>query len=306
MNFIPTFFTILLLMLATQGLRAQGWKNNLALHFDTLRSGGHVALPSYAQDVSLANDLVDFVKPYLYDSIEIVRIKSRELLSMIASSSATTRSKAIEYLLEATQPADPVTTSVVMNTIKTFSRHDFNEQAKIHVRRLVTAEGSHLAEWMRVAAFLDLRDLMSQIRPFTQPGNRQALRWSALISLARMEEKSAGDEVLKRVKRLPVNDELIYNLFPDLVFTRNRSVLDYMIEVLHQDDKHCLSADAEREVQIPCGYRIMEQLAPVIEGFPVELDQAGDITTGDYPEALAIVRQWLLYHRDYGIDKVRY
>lgn len=306
MNLSPIFFTILLLTSTTQGLSAQTWKSDLTQYFDSLRSGVRVALPSSAHDFSAANDIVDFVKPYLYDSVEIVRVRSRELLFATASSSTAARAKAVDYLLEATQPIDPLTTGVVLNMIKTFSVHDFSEQAKANVRRLVTAEGSYLSEWMRVSAFLDLKDLIPHIRPYVQPGNRQALRWSALVSLARMEDRSAAEEVLKRVKRLPVNDDLIYNVFPDLLFTRNQSAIDYIIEVLHQDGEHCLSADAEREFQIPCGYRIMEQLAPVIEGFPVAVDDAGDITTSDYAGTLAMVRQWFLSHRDYGINKTRY
>lgn len=292
----------------SQQLHGQSSSEAVRHYFNTLRTGSRVALPAELHNAGSAKDLLQLVKPYLDDSVQSVRIKSRELLFIHASTTALpdVRRQAINYLLITTQPSDPTTTGLVLSRISAFDRDDFSDTAKANVRRLVLAEGSHLGEWFRVAAFLGMTDLIPHIRPYTQPGNRQSLRWPALLSLARLEEPSAAAEVVKRVKKLPVNDDLVYNIFPDLIFTRDRSAIGYMIEILFRDTRNCLSADAERETPIPCGYRIMEQLAPVIEGFPVQLDAAGDIQTDDYAAALDTVQQWLLAHRNYHIKKERY
>ena len=44
---------------------------------------------------------------------------------------------------------------------------------------------------------------------------------------------------------------------------------------------------------MPCGYRIMEYLAPVIKDFPLKTDASGDVITKDYEHALMQVREWL-------------
>ena len=103
-----------------------------------------------------------------------------------------------------------------------------------------------------------------------------------------------------------MNDNLVYNIFPDLVFTRRPEAIAFLIEEIGSNEKNCLSADVEREVSIPCGYRIMEQLAPVIEGFPFDLDESGDLKASNYPAALATVRQWFSDHKTYVILNSRY
>jgi hypothetical protein len=112
--------------------------------------------------------------------------------------------------------------------------------------------------------------------------------------------------MMRRARKLPVNDDVIYSIFPDLVYTRNKEAVSYMIEVLQRDDATCMSADAERQAPIPCGYRVMEQLAPIIKGYPLALDASGDIKTNDYVAALKTVREWFTKHPNYEILKDKY
>jgi len=79
-----------------------------------------------------------------------------------------------------------------------------------------------------------------------------------------------------------------------------------LIQTLNNDAKNCMSADAEHETKIPCAYRVMEMLAPVIEGYPLTVDESGDIVTNDYEDALKKVREWFVAHPDYKIDKSRF
>jgi len=138
------------------------------------------------------------------------------------------------------------------------------------------------------------------------PGNGQSIRWASLVSLARLGDASAIEEVDRRARKLPVNDDVVYSIFPDLVYTHNKQIIAYMVEVLQRDDAICMSADAERQAQIPCGYRIMEQLAPVIKGYPLQLDASDDIKTDDYVAALKTVREWFTKHPNYEILKDKY
>ncbi|NJO87362.1 MAG: hypothetical protein HC821_05150, partial [Lewinella sp.] len=57
-------------------------------------------------------------------------------------------------------------------------------------------------------------------------------------------------------------------------------------------NRNCTPADAETPGQIDCGYRLIEQLAPAIAGFPVQADAEGDLLTDDYAAALVAVRTW--------------
>ncbi|HEX8038201.1 MAG TPA: hypothetical protein VF490_03595, partial [Chryseosolibacter sp.] len=157
-----------------------------------------------------------------------------------------------------------------------------------------------------LAGYLGLRDLEPDIWQRSQPGNPIAIRWAAMLSLARLGNSEATAAIMKRVSKFPVNDDVVYELFPDLLYTRQPEAIAYMIAALQSDDPNCLSADAEKEKPIPCGYRIMELLAPVIAGYPLQVDQSGDLATSDYPKALQTVRAWFNHSTAYQILTDKY
>lgn len=49
--------------------------------------------------------------------------------------------------------------------------------------------------------------------------------------LARMGDEQAISTIMNRVQRIPVSDDVGYQLFPDLVYTRARPILNYLIEL---------------------------------------------------------------------------
>ena len=107
--------------------------------------------------------------------------------------------------------------------------------------------------------------------------------------------------MLAQIKQQPLNDDVVYELLPDLVYTRQKDALDYLVAIIQSDEKRCQSADPEAEQNIRCGYRVLELLAPVIADFPLTLDESGDLAVSDYPQALEEARRWLTEHEDYKI-----
>lgn len=289
-------------------MHAQEWQANIDTYFANIRAGASPDLPEEANNAELSDHILNSMVPYFRDSAESLRIKSYELCYHVATRSPlpAVRVKAVELLLSACTTGDAKATGIILDMLTTLDKNDFSQTAKAEVRQFLQDKIPHLSEWIKLAGFLNLREFIPRIRPYSQPGNPQSLRWAALLSLARMDEQWATAEVLMRVKRLPLNDDLVYRIFPDLVFTRQRAAIDHMIEVLHQDNGSCLPADAENEEAIPCGYRIMEQLAPVINGFPVQTGEGGDIVTTDYAAALSLVRRWFHKHKNYQLVVNRY
>ncbi len=103
-----------------------------------------------------------------------------------------------------------------------------------------------------------------------------------------------------------MTDAVVYEIFPDLVYTRSQEAITYLVEALNSDAKNCESANAESEEKIPCAYRVMEMLAPVIENYPLKLSESDDIETTDYPGALQKVRDWFKVNKGFKILKDRY
>jgi hypothetical protein len=286
----------------------QEWKTKFDAYFNNIRANTPTTLPVEINDNSLAEDILNSLEPYFIDSIASVRIRSYELCHFITSTSPTRaiRTLGVDLLLSACKSGDAQTTGIVLNMLKTFDNNDFSQTAKAYVSDALQDNAAHLAEWTKLAGFLDLRALIPRIKTYSQPGKTPALRWAALLSLARLQQAWAIEEIMVRVRRLPLNDDLVYRIFPDLIFTRQRAPIDYMVEVLHQDNASCLTADVENEQSIPCGYRVMEQLARVIDGFPLEVGEGGDVITADYPTALTLVRKWFRMNNNYHILENRF
>jgi hypothetical protein len=128
------------------------------------------------------------------------------------------------------------------------------------------------------------------------------VRWSALLAMARLGDDEAINQVMEKARKIKVNDAAIQQLFPDLVYTRQKIVLDYLVEVIQSDEANCESADNDNPTSILCGYRVMEQLAPAIKNYPLSLDASGDVKTWDYKKSLDQVRQWFAANKNYPIE----
>jgi hypothetical protein len=296
---------LLFLILAARAVTspAQGLKQEIDQYFDQVRQGNYPFTPGTLSSASHEEETLNILQSFLIDSSNAVRDKAYELVYAVASGSENNllRNEGVVMLLRACNDHDPGIRATALDLLTEFHRIDYNLPARDSLRKLIRSKVSPLDRLLKLAGFLHLTDLLPDIQPLAQRGNPFRLRWSALQSLARMGQPAAIRVMMERVERLPVNDDLVYKIFPDLIFTRQREPIAYVVEALQSDHKNCLSADVERELPIPCGYRIMEQLAPVIENFPLKLGESGDIKTNDYPAALDTVRQWFRIHQSYTI-----
>ena len=280
----------------------------LKIYFAEIREAKNPSIPAQVLLPENAKGVLAALPVYQYDTLVMVRSKVYTMLQQVGGGvkQSTLRQTAVSHLVQGCKDKDSGNAGLSLDYLTTFRKDDFSPASKDSIRNLVSKKTAHFDQVLKLAGFLELTDLKETIRPYTQAGNAQSIRWAALVSLSRMNDVSAINEVMKRVRKLPMNDDVVYKIFPDLVYTRNAEAIRYMVEAMQSDDKNCLSADAEREEPIPCGYRIMEQLAPVIEGYPLELDESGDIKTKDYTAALKKAREWFIKHKDYRILRDRF
>lgn len=303
-----TYLQVFLIVLATHVSHAQNIQELTSDYFQSIRSGKYPSIPAQLSLSGNADAILLALQPYLYDTLHTVRSGAYEITYLTAQASSRTsiRTLGIDILARASRDQDPGNVGLALDYLTEFTEKDFALSAKDTIRNLVRTHNPYSAQAIKLAGFLQLTDLKKEITPYMQPGNPTSLRWAAIISLARMGEPEAVKDMMKRVTKLPVNDNVVYEVFPDLIYTRQREAITYLVEALKSDVKNCLPADAEREAPIVCGYRIMEQLAPVIKDYPLQLDESGDIKTNNYEDALRIVRQWFETNREYKILNDRY
>jgi len=296
------------ILLTAFSSEAQDLKQEAGQYFSLVRIGTYPSFPEVFTSAKPENEILTLLQPFLDDSVNDVREKAYEIVYAVTAKSTLPglREGGVGMLMNAFRDHDPGVRATAIDLLAKFRKKDFNPAVKDSLRNLIRSGVAPLDKSIKFAGFLQLTDLIPLILQWSQPGNPARLRWSALQSLARMGDDNAIADMMIRVRKLPVNDDLVYNIFPDLLFTRQPGPIAWIVEALESDETNCMSADAERAVPIPCGYRIMEQLASVIEGFPLERDESGDLKADHYPSALRTVRQWFRIHKTYTIIHDRY
>ena len=263
----------------------------------------NIALLSGKQSLYL-----DSVRPFYRDTMPRVRAKAYEIAGLISvyAQDEAARRQGVEMLVPACTDPAPENAAFAIDLLTHFRKSDFSAASLDPLRTCVRGGSSAIDGALKIAGFLGLTDLIGDIRPYAQPGNVVPVRWAALLALARLGDSTAVEDVTRRVKKFQLSDNLLYDIFPDVIYTRQRQLIDITINVLQEDENSCMSANPEKEVPIPCGYRIMEMLAPIIDGYPVRLGESGDIRADDYPEALRRVRLFFSRNKDYKIRTDQY
>ncbi len=303
------YHIMLLLIFSPLCLKAQSITKILTAYFAEVRSGKYQSIPKNLFQPENAKATLTSIVPYLKDSSAIVRAKAYALVQLVGNTTRqdNLRENAVAKLVEGVKDRDSGNAGLAIGYLQGFRKEDYTSDVKDTLVNMLKRHPPYLKEYIKLIGFLELTQTRDDLRSLAQQGSASRQdRWAALLALARMGDSYATDDVIKRVSKLPVNDEVVYQIYPDLVYTRQKKIITLLIDQLNSDVKNCESADAERPANIPCAYRIMEMLAPAIEGYPVKLDASGDIDAKDYTEALQKVRIWFKEHPDYKISKDKF
>ena len=64
------------------------------------------------------------------------------------------------------------------------------------------------------------------------------------------------------------------------------------MEILNIEEKDCVTLNPSSGQMVPCGFRAMEALAPIVEDFPIQLKADGDLATENYDDSLDVCKKW--------------
>jgi hypothetical protein len=293
--------TILLLLSSTLLF---GQTKTLDTFFAQVRAGKYPNIPAEVNKPESATTLLNALPVYLKDTAVVVRAKAAAIARTVGTKSnvSAIRTKAVQQLVDATRDNDSGNTGAALMYLTEFRKADFTKANKDSLHHLLKRRSAHIDLVMKLIGYLEMHETAGELRDLSRDASMgRKERWTAMLALARMGDERAAEDILNRVKRMPVTDEVTYQIFPDLVYTRSQQIVAHLVEALNSDAKNCLSANGESEEKIPCAYRVMEMLAPVVEHYPLKLDESGDVKTSDYPVALKTVRDWFKANKSYKI-----
>jgi len=164
---------------------------------------------------------------------------------------------------------------------------------------------SSIKELVLVAGALNDSLLKNKIKgKLSDETLKKSDRWAIHLALARMGEQESIDYLKERVNSLQLNSNVVDYIYKDLIYTRQKVLYDLIVEKIFSDEKLCESSNPDSEVSILCGYRILELIAPYIDGFPIKTLPSGDLNVESYENALITAREWFLNNKmNYQIIK---
>ncbi|MCD4835035.1 MAG: hypothetical protein K8R31_14650 [Bacteroidales bacterium] len=258
-----------------------------------------------------AGELLKLLNEYYTDTLAKVRSKAYYLTykATYKSNDKELRNVSVFNLVQALKDEDSGNIGSAASWLTNFYSTDFNEASKDSLRIIMHKQSSYLDRIIKLVAFAGLNDQIEYLMNNLRNGNYRSSKvvWATHLALARLGVEEEINFCVDLVKKQAVNDDVIYELVPDLVYIRCHKAIDYLVEILQDETKNCYSANPENPQRIACGYRVMEFLAPIIKDFPLEVDSTGDLIVDDYEGALKIIREWFSEHADnYVIIKNSY
>jgi len=247
--------------------------------------------------------LLEALSEYTSDTVPDIRLKVYNLADRIGerSEDQRVRNLAVNILTVGLRDADVGIVGVVSGKLLTYKKLDFSAQNSNQIASLVTSSTPYLGNILKLAGHLEL-DVTDQLRSLvedTQLSNQY--RFQAQLALARTGDEQSINHITKRLNSIEINDRFVYSMVPQLVYTRQKPIIDFLVEVIQSDELNCYSANPNSDGKILCGYRVMEYLAPIIVDFPIPLDEFGEPDIKDFRIALEEVREWFDMHPDYEI-----
>jgi hypothetical protein len=299
---MPKLLFPLLFVIISSGLFAQ--QKVLENYFAQVRTGKYPAIPLELIKPENAQLTLNALPKYLADSVATMRLRAISLARSIGSPSKiiAVRTKAVQQIIAASKDKDTGNAGAALTFLTEFKKNDFSKTDQDTLYVIFKRKSAHLNVLIRLMGYLEIQSSKNDLFNLSQESNLgRKDRWAAILALARMNDQQAIDGILNRIQRMPVSDAVVYEVFPDLVYTRRLEAVSYLVEALNSDAKNCESANSDNPERIPCAYRIMEMLAPIIENYPLKQNASGDIETNDYPVALQKVREWFKINKGYKI-----
>ncbi len=210
-------------------------------------------------------------------------------------------------LMDCALKQDPQLSKSALRTMTVFDKSCFTEDVKDDIRLIVAQRNNGRQEAILLLGYLGESGDISYLKGLGKYSNLSKQdKYYQQLALARLNDGEAVQALCDKIQNKKLNDEIVLNTVPDLIYTRNKKIYDLLIKEITNEAKNCQSANNDSNEMIFCAFRIMEQLAGKIVGFPVQVDKTGEIV-GDYTEALTQARKWVLSTKlEYSINTNQY
>jgi hypothetical protein len=293
------FLLLCCIYLLNVPLPAQTLKQQVSQAMEQVRIGKFYNGSEEPFAKAIANEpstLLDAIIPYVSDSMPKVRLQAYDLIYLASRKSPDQklRQTAVQYLAYGCGDKDSGNAGRAGKYLPKFQKDDFNTLAKDSLASYIRRGVYYLDNILMIAGYVNLTNSKPDIRNvLVFPRQSDKVQWAAHIALSRMGDSTETAYCIRVVQSKQMNNTIVYNLVPGLIYTRQKVAFDYLITILNSEEKNCNSSNPDNDSRILCGYRVMEFLAPVIKDFPLQtIPGVNQIKTNNYDAALETARKW--------------
>lgn len=239
--------------------------------------------------------------PFTQDSNFIVRNQSYVIIHRAgqASKNESEINQCVETISNGCLDKNSGIARYCSKSLAKYKRESFSEKTKENISNAFIPKSRTLRNIAQLMGYLNLATNKEKLLLVTADDTEKKVnKWYAHLALARMGEEQSVQYCLNLYKNQKINIEVIENMIPDLLYTRQKAIYGEVIKILYSDEKNCISANPDNERKIPCGYWVMEQLGPYIEDFPLDTHASGAIKSDDYEKSLLKLRKWFMKRKD--------
>ncbi len=226
-----------------------------------------------------------------------------ELIQVARSTDSAYRTQMLETSWAEVDSAGAFCDQWLINA-RLFSQSDFSDELVGNMLSTLQYSYSCRAEMILFLGTMKNEQVAGLLRQYgyaARSNFNQTEKFYLLLALARIGDATAISVLRRRIEGLEINDDVIYEIFPHLPYTQNRTLFQILINATLADNVNCSMPDPENEGMINCAYRVMELIAPYIVDFPYSVDASGDLQVRDYGKALDRSRKWLNANPDFKL-----
>ena len=244
---------------------------------------------------------------YYTDSLPKIRCQAYKYASVAALQSGSDSAKmmVVEDLLRSCDDSSSIVVQNAWQELTKFDKKYFTEESKRMLEHIIDNGKFFSEKFFMIGGYVGSENMVSILK------NRRALceknqQWYVDLALCRLNDNSSVQAVLSRLSKIKPSLDFVDLLLPDLLYTRQRQIYDWIINDAMTDECKCVSRSPVSERQIPCAYYIMYEIADYIEDFPIDRDEDGEKDDDFSKSDIKNMRTWLGANLNYRIIDAGY
>lgn len=247
------------------------------------------------------DDVLNELLTYVNDSSVNIRLATIFMVYKVGmyNENNKIKEKAINILIDKLKDKDAGVIGRVIDYISLFPLEYFSAEMKYNIYLIVQNKTHHYDKLIKLAGFLRIDDLVYYFKKMVNEDKySRKEKWAMTLAMARMGDEEAIENILRKMKELPINDDVIEEIYDDFLYVRQKEVFDIILDIIMSDEKNCLSSNPDYEVSVLCAYKLIKMIAPYIKDFPLKKDEIGEYEIRDYFNTLKEIRKWIDDNRD--------